>query len=136
MQRGKNTNFNDIKDEIECDLKFKNYSQLVESFEIQNAVPKEIYMDAIEETNRFADLIEPYDLDYSPKYPRLYENPIGEFKKRIVSGIKEHRLNTLPNYKTEYMPRIKEEFNTYKKNDAIDFMLLDSDYKNWMRKTK
>ena len=136
MQRGKNTNFNDIKDEIECDLKFKNYSQLVESFEIQNAVPKEIYMDAIEETNRFADLIEPYDLDYSPKYPRLYENPIGEFKKRIVSGIKEHRLNTLPNYKTEYMPRIKEEFNTYKKNDAIDFMLLDSDYKNWMRKNK
>lgn len=30
--------------------------------------------------------------------------------------------------------RIQEELETYKHNDAIDFMLLDSDYKNWLLK--
>ena len=119
-------------DEDECDLTFKDYDGMVRAFEKQNAVPRWLYLDALEETNRFAALIEDYSLDYSNKYPR-FENSEEEFKKRINAGILERGINKLPNYKTDYLPRIKEEFDTYKKNDAIDFMLLDSDYKNWMR---
>lgn len=131
MQKSKNVNFHD---EDACDLSWKSYDDMVTAFELQNALPKSIYLDAIEETNRFADNIELYELDYSNKYPRLYSDAEKEFKARIVQGVKERGISKLPNYKTEYIPRIQEELETYKHNDAIDFMLLDSDYKNWLLK--
>lgn len=130
MQKSKNVDFHD---EDLCDLSWKSYDDMVFAFEKQNAVARNVFMDAIEETNRLADLVEPYELDYSNKYPRLYKDAEKEFKDRIVKGIKERGINKLPNYKTEYIPRIKEELETYKHNDAIDFMLLDADYKNWLR---
>jgi len=129
MQEAKNIVFHD---EDQCYLGWYDFSGICDAFLRQNAVPKDVYLDAIEETNVIADLIEDYSLDYSNKYPR-FENSELEFKKRINNGVVEHGVNKLPNYKAEYLPRIKEEFETYKKNDAIDFMLLDSDYKNWMR---
>lgn len=129
LQKGKKVVFHD---EDNCDLSWKNYDEIVQAFKFQNALPYDVFMDAIEETNRFADMIEPYSLDYSNKYPRLYKDAETEFKSRIVKGIKERGIDKLPNYKTDYVPRINEEFKTYKKNDAIDFMLLDSDYKLWM----
>lgn len=129
MQKSKNIVFHD---EDECDLTWHDYDGMVNAFREQNALPMDVCLKAIEETNHIADLIESYDLDYSNKYPRM-EDSENEFKKRIYDGIFEHGIDKLPNYKTEYLPRIKEEFETYKKNDAIDFMLLDSDYKNWMR---
>ena len=119
-------------DEDKCNLLFMNYDEIVDAFTLQNSVPRDVFLDALEETNRFASLIEDYELDYSNKYPR-FDNAENEFKNRINNGIKERGINKLPNYKTEYLPRIREEFETYKKNDAIDFMILDSDYKNWMR---
>ena len=129
MQKSKNTVFHD---EDECDLKWHNYEEMVTVFEQQDALPRDVYIAAIQETNHIADIIEDYKLDYSSKYPRFKDSE-QEFKRRINAGIIEHGINKLPNYKTEYLPRIKEEFETYKHNDAIDFMLLDSDYKNWMR---
>ena len=129
MQKAKNVVFHD---EDECDLTWHNYDEMVAAFEKQNALPRDVYLEAIEETNRIAAMVDDYDLDYSNKYPRMKDSE-EEFKRRINAGIIEHGINKLPNYRTEYLPRIKEEFETYKKNDAIDFMLLDSDYKNWMR---
>lgn len=129
MQKSKKIIFHD---EDECDLSWHNYEEMVNAFRIQNSLPEDIYFGAIAETNHVAALVEDYKLDYSNKYPRR-ENSEEEFKHRIDNGIIEHNLKNFPNYETEYLPRIKEEFETYKKNDAIDFMLLDSDYKNWMR---
>ena len=129
MQKSKKIVFHD---EDECDLSWRNYSEMVDAFKSQNSLPEEIYLNAINETNNIADLVEDYKLDYSNKYPR-FKNSEEEFRRRINQGIEEHNLKKMPNYETEYLPRIKEEFDTYKHNDAIDFMLLDSDYKNWMR---
>ena len=129
MQKAKKVEFHD---EDYCDLSFKTYDDLVSAFEKQNALPRSVYIDAIEETNRFADYVEAHELDYSNKYPRLYKDAEKEFKSRIIKGADERGISKLPNYKTEYIPRIQEELKTYKHNDAIDFMLLDSDYKNWM----
>ena len=129
MQKSKKTEFHD---EDECDLTWHNYDEMTDAFRKQNSLPEDVYLEAISETNRIAELVEDYKLDYSNKYPRR-ENSENEFKKRIEAGIKEHGIDKLPNYESDYLPRIKEEFETYKHNDAIDFMLLDSDYKNWMR---
>lgn len=119
-------------DEDQCNLLFQDYNGMVCLFKQQNAIPEDVYLEALEETNRFADLVEDYELDYSNKYPR-FKNSEEDFKQRINRGVKERGIDKLPNYKTEYLPRIREEFETYKKNDAIDFMILDADYKNWMR---
>ena len=129
MQKSKKVEFHD---EDFCDLSWKTYDEMIAAFDKQAAIPKSIYINAINETNTFADYIEDFKLDYSNKYPRLYKNAEQEFKERIVKGAKERGIDKLPNYQTEYIPRIIEELETYKKNDAIDFMLLDADYKNWM----
>lgn len=129
MQKSKKIVFHD---EDECDLAWMDFSGIGDAFAKQNALPKNVYMDAIEETNNFANQIEDYKLDYSNKYPRPYKDSRKEFKDRIKKGIAERGIDKLPNYKTDYIPRIREEYKTYKKNDAIDFMLIDSDYKLWM----
>ena len=129
MQKSKKVEFHD---EDACDLSWHSYQDMVDAFDVQNSLQKNVYLDAIEETNRIADMIEDYKLDYSNKYPRLYDDAEKEFKKRIIQGSKDRGIAKLPNYKTEYIPRIQEELETYKHNDAIDFMLLDSDYKNWL----
>ena len=121
-----------FKDEDGCNLVFMDYGEMIAAFDQQCVLPRPVYINALEETNVFAAMIEEYSLDYSNKYSRK-QNSEEEFKRRINEGIIERGINKLPNYKTEYLPRILEEFETYKKNDAIDFMLLDSDYKNWMR---
>ena len=134
MQKSKIKEANQEEFSIEdaCNLVWQDYAGMVSLFEKQGALPEEVYLEALEETNRLAAQVEDYNLDYSNKYPRR-KNSEEEFKRRIEAGIKEHGIDKLPNYETEYLPRIKEEFETYKHNDAIDFMLLDSDYKNWMR---
>lgn len=134
MQKSKKIEFHD---EDEFDLTWKDYSEMVDAFKKQNTnnpygLPEIVYLNAIEETNHIADMIEDFELDYSVKYPR-FENALDEFKKRIFNGIKERGIDKYPNFKTDYMPRIKEELETYIHNDAVDFMLLDSDYKNWLR---
>lgn len=129
MQKSKKVEFHD---EDSCDLSWKSRVEMENAFAKQNALARSVYINAIDETNRFADLIESYELDYNNKYPRLYKDAEKEFKRRIAQGAKERGITKLPNYKTEYIPRIQEELATYKKNDAIDFMLLDSDYKLWL----
>lgn len=129
MQLSKNIEFTD---EDSADLSWKNYYELVEAFKVQGAIPESEFTKAIQETNNLADMVEDYTLDYSNKYPRFKDSE-KEFKKRITQGIKERGINKLPNYKTQYVPRIIEEYKTYQHNDTIDFMLLDSDYKTWMR---
>ena len=133
MQQSKKVIFHD---EDQCDLNWKNGDEMVEAFKKQCSLPDFVYMAAIQETVDFVDQIESYELDYSNKYPRLYKDAKGEFVKRIVEGVEKRGINKFPNYKTEYIPRIQEELKTYEHNDAIDFMLLDSDYKNWLLKNK
>lgn len=134
MQQSKKPKKVIFHDEDQCDLNWKNGDEMVEAFKEQCSLPDFVYMAAIQETVDFADQIESYELDYSNKYPRLYKDAKGEFVKRIVEGVEKRGINKLPNYKTEYIPRIQEELKTYEHNDAIDFMLLDSDYKNWLLK--
>lgn len=131
MQQSKKVIFHD---EDQCDLNWKNGDEMVEAFKKQCSLPDFVYMAAIQETVNFVAQIESYELDYSNKYPRLYKDAKGEFVKRILDGVEKRGVNKLPNYKTEYIPRIQEELKTYEHNDAIDFMLLDSDYKNWLLK--
>ena len=130
LQKAKDVFF---ADEENWDLTFKTYDELIQAYEIQNAIPKEAYIEAIENTNKMAEQIEEFQLDYTPKYPKLYDNSEKVFKEKIAQGLKDRNINSsLPNYQ-EYKDRIRYEYDTYKHNGAIDFMLLEENYKTQMR---
>ncbi len=130
LQKAKDVHF---EDEDKWDLTFKSYDELVETYKLQNSLPINVVLEAIENTNAMADLIEEFKVDYSAKYPKLYDNSEEVFKQKINEGIISRGINKYPNYK-EYKDRIYYEYEVYKHNGAIDFMLLEENYKAEMRK--
>lgn len=130
LQKSKDINFDN---EDGWDLTLKSYDELIELFKTQNIIPENEIIEALENTNRLYDRVEEFDVDKSYKYPKLYDNSLDILKQKINQGIKDKGLNKLENYKTEYIPRIHNELNTYIHNGAVDFLLLDEDIKNWAR---
>lgn len=130
LQAAKNVNF---ANEDAWDLSFKTYDELVGAYEKQDSIPREKYMEAIHNTNVMADMIEEYEIDDSKKYPQLYNDSETVFKQKIVEGMKWRGVDKLPNLQ-EYVDRVNYEMDTYRHNGAIDFMLLEEDYKAAMRK--
>ena len=130
LQKAKDVRF---ASEEKWDLTFKSLDQLIAAYKKQRSLPIDIIMGAIENTNAMSDMVEEFKIDYSPKYPKLYEDSESVFKQKINEGIIRRGINKKPNYK-EYVDRIYYEYDTYKHNGAIDFMLLEENYKSEMRR--
>lgn len=130
LQKSKEVQFGD---EDTWDMTFKTYDELVEAYKKQNSLPESTYIEAIENTNKMADMVEEFKLDYSKKYPKLYDDSLSVFKSKILEGIKKRGVNKYNNF-DEYKKKIAYELDTYQHNDAIDFMLLEEDYKNALKK--
>ena len=130
LQKAKDVNF---EGESNFDLTFKTYDELVECYRKQGALTEEQYLQAIENTNIMADSIEEFELDYTKKYPKLYDDSMAAIKKKILQGVKDRGIDKYPNYQ-EYKDRIAYELKTYIYNGAIDFLLLEEDYKAALRK--
>lgn len=130
LQKAKNIHF-DGEDEFY--LEMLSYDELVALCKIQNALPMEVYLDAIEMTNTVADMVEPFELDYSYKYPHLWGDDSEQvLRAKIAEGIKWRGVDKLPNYQ-EYLDRIEYEIKAYIHNGAIDFMLLMEDIIAWCK---
>lgn len=130
LQKAKNIHF-DGEDEFY--LEMLSYDELVSLCKIQNALPMEVYLDAIEMTNTVADMVEPFELDYSYKYPHLWGDDSEQvLRAKISEGIKWRGVDKLPNYQ-EYLDRIEYEMKAYIHNGAIDFMLLMEDIIAWCK---
>ena len=130
LQKAKNIHF-DGEDEFY--LEMLRYDELVALCKIQNALPMEVYLDAIEMTNVVADMVEPFELDYSYKYPHLWGDDSEQvLRAKIADGIKWRGVDKLPNYQ-EYLDRIEYEMKAYIHNGAIDFMLLMEDIIAWCK---
>ena len=127
LQKAKNIHFDN---EDGWDLSFKTYDELVSAYEAQGVLPEEAYLEAIENTNRMAEMVETFQLDRSYKYPHLWEDSEALFKQKIREGIKRRGIDQYPNYE-EYKERIRYEMKAYKHNEAIDFMLLMEDIIAW-----
>ena len=130
LQKAKNIRFDN---EDGWDLTFKSYDELIESYKQQNSLPMFVILEAMENTNRIADMIEEFTMDKSYKYPKLYDNSEDVLKQKINEGVIRTGIDKLPNYETEYLPRIYSELETYKHNGAVDFLLLDENIKTWGR---
>ena len=130
LQLSKNICFDD---EEGWDLTFKSYEELCEAYKIQSALPKEVYLEAIDNTNKIAEMVEVFEVDRNTKYPHIYDDPDKTFKAKINAAYNNH-----PYLKTRYpsaqvVKQIREEYEVYKKVGAIDFMLLEAYLREWER---
>lgn len=130
LQKAKNIHF-DGEDKFH--LEMMSYDELVQLCRMQDALPIDVYLDAIEMTNTVADMIEPFELDYSYKYPHLWGDDSEDvLRAKIADGIVWRGVDKLPNYR-EYIDRIEYEMKAYVHNGAIDFMLLMEDIIAWCK---
>lgn len=129
LQKAKNIHFSE---EDGWDLTFKTYGELCDAYKQQNALPEDIYLDAINNTNVLADMVVPFEIDRTYKYPHLWENSLDLFKRKINEGAKNRGVFKFPN-KKEYVKRVKYELQAYIHNGAIDFMLLMADIIDWCK---
>ena len=130
LQKSKNIHFDD---EDGWDLAFKTYEELLKAYEVQNALPMNVVKEAINNTNVLADMVEEFEVDKSYKYPKLVEDNEQYIRQKIAEGIKEKGIDKYPNY-NEYLEQIEREMDAYKHNKALDFIILEQDYKSEVRK--
>lgn len=113
------------------DLTFKSYDELVKAYEEQNSISSEYYITAIENTNKMADMIEPFTLDRDTKYPKLYDNPLEAYKKAIVESCKNNKYIRSRYSQREIIDTVKDELEVYKATKSIDFMMLEVFMRAW-----
>ncbi len=124
-------------EEDEFDLVWKTYDELVECFKNQNALPEEVYMEAIHNTNKFADMVEDFKLDKSFKYPNLYgENALQIWKETIAKKLQYKYENKIIDTTRidDYKLKIKEEFQAMKKQGMESFMMFMSELVDYCNK--
>jgi len=117
-------------EEDEFDLTWKTYDELIECFKKQNTLSEKVYMEAIYNTNKLADMVEDFKLDKSFKYPNLYgENALKIWKNTIVQKTKDKAKNNIIDCSKipEYKQKIKEEFDAMKKQGMESFMMFMSE---------
>lgn len=130
LQQAKNIHFDD---EDQWDLKFKSLQELIAAYQKQKSLPESVYMEAIQNTNVLADLVEDFSINKDTKYPHIYSDPEATFRKKISETIQTHPY-ALKNHTKEELDRVvEEEFEVYKATKSIDFMLMQTYLREWER---
>ncbi len=122
--------------ENEFDLVYKSYDKLVECFKVQNSLPMDVILQAIENTNIMADSCEEIILDKSIKYPILYGEKDEEVLWNTLRSKYKYKAENgiIDNTKIqEYGDKIKEEMRVFKKTNMVGFMLFMSEMMTWCR---
>lgn len=130
LQLSKSIRFDD---EDGWDLTFKSYDELCNAYAQQNTLPAEVYLKAIDNTNKIADMVESFEIDRSTKYPHIYDDPDKTFKTKINEAYKNHPYLKFRYPSAQVVQQIREEYEVYKKVGATDFMLLETYLREWER---
>lgn len=133
LQLGKNIVFSQ---EDDFDLTYKTYNDLVVAFSQQDCLPKEVVLDAINNTNKMADTVESFDLDLSFKYPILYGDDDEQvlwntLRDKYMYKKKNHIIDVAK--EQQYVDNIKEEMRVFNKIGMTGFMLFMSEMITWCK---
>lgn len=123
-------------DEDSFDLTYKSYDELVEMFCIQDSLPSDLYLQAIENTNRMADSVDAFELDLSFKYPKLYGKRDKEVFLATISScfLEKQQSGAIPPEQVQaFEEAIKEECRVFDKIDMSGFMLFMSELVTWCK---
>ena len=120
------------------DLTYRDYDTLVDNFRVQNALPEEVYMEAIDRTNELNELCESYDIDRSIKYPILYGSQQADEEKfeEVVWSSLDDKLKdgVIPaDQEDAFRKAIEEELRVFKKLHMGGFMLSMSEFIRWCK---
>ena len=119
-------------DEDKFDLTYKSYEELCEMFRVQNCLPENVWLEAIENTNIMANSVVPSVVDHSVKYPNLYgDKDLYVLKNRINRMYKDKVKRGIIKDSSAYRERIKEELDVFIKVNYIGFMLFMSELAVW-----
>lgn len=125
-------------DEDLFDLTYKTYDELIDSFREQGALPEDVVIQALDNTNLLFDMTEELELDTAIKYPILHgtrEEDAKEFE-RVVYEKLEDKLNNgiIPREQEEaFRESIKIEMEVFKKLNMEGFMLSMSELISWCK---
>ena len=122
LQLSKNIHFDG---EDQWDLKFHSLEELVGAYRAQGCLDAAVYLDAIENTNVLADMVQPFEIDCDTKYPRIYRNPTQTLRSKVYEAMEKHPYALKNHTREELTQRIEDELAVYEKVKAEDFMLLD-----------
>ena len=121
-----------FSNEDDFDLTFKSYDELIEQFEVQNSLPMNIVLEAIENTNKIADMCEEIELDLSFKYPILSsddEKTLIDRTERMLND--KINKGIIDGNNPKYKENLKEELRVFKKLNMMSFMLFMSEMIEW-----
>ena len=123
-------------DEEGLDLTYKTYDELVEAYEKQGALPRDVYLQAIENTNVMAASVEEFTIDRSNKYPISYGSPEEDTRryKELTWQMFEEKLKSgaIPRHQEEaFRKAIVEELAAFEKLGMCGFMLSESELIRW-----
>ena len=123
----------EFANEDQFDLTYKSYDELVNMFAEQDALPKSVYLQAIENTNIMADSCEDIILDKEFKYPKVYDDDIETLRLRLWDMLKDKVARGIipEEQKEEFVENIKIELAVFKKINMCGFMLFMSDLIMW-----
>lgn len=130
LQKAKNIYFDD---EEGWDLCFRTYDELCDAFQRQG-IAERIYEIALNNTNKIADIIEPFELTKETKYPKIYDNPLQVFKDKVNKGYENNPYIKERHSFTDVQKRLHEELEVYQKTGTIDFMLMQAYLREWENK--
>ena len=124
--------------EDDFDLTYKTRNELIKAFEIQNAIPSELYLQAINNTVTMANSVESFVLDKSLKYPILYgsrEKDKEIFKSTIERKFQEKLdKGIIPlEQKDAFQVALEEEQRVFNKIEMDGFMLSMSELVSWCK---
>ena len=127
--------------EDEFDLTFKTYEQLVAAFEQQDSLPREVWMQAIENTNCLADSTKSFKLNTKARYPILtgsVESDAKAYIERTHTMLEDKIQNGIipQNEVAAFRKDIEEELAVFKKVNMLGFMLSMSDLMIWAKHEK
>ena len=123
-------------DEEAFDLTYKTYDELVEAYEKQGALPKDVYLQAIENTNVMADSVESFEIDRTTKYPISYgsaEQDAERYKKRTWEMFEGKLKNGVIPKEQEpaFREALADELRVLEKIGMCGFMLSMSELLEW-----
>jgi len=120
------------------DLVWKTEDELIDAFKKQGALPRNVYMEAIANTNVMADMVEDFQLDKTPKYPILYGSSEADEKKlnEITWKMLDEKLSAgiIPQEQADaFRKDCAEELEAFHQTNMSGFMLSMSEIISWCR---
>lgn len=125
-------------DEDAFDLTYKTYDELKAMFAGQDAIPVDVYTQAINNTNMLYDLTEDIELDTTIKYPILYGSREADSQKFIetveTKFAEKCEAGVIPHEQVDaFRSAIDEEMRVFRKLQMDGFMLSMSELICWCK---